>query len=187
MDLESFLAWEDAQEEKHELIDGAPVPRRLRLMVGGTPEHALIAMNIGAALHPRLRNGPCRPFSSDLRVLMANGDLRYPDVTVLCRPLRRGEKAVSDPKVLFEVLSPSNNPLQMTGLLHAYQNVASVEHIALVNQEAPFVQLWSRAANGWMFTEIEGAEAILPLPAIDAELAFAEIYDGVALAASTPD
>lgn len=187
MDLETFFVWEDAQDEKHELVAGAPVPRRLRLMAGGTPEHALISANLVRVLGTRLRNGPCRPFTSDLRVLMANGDLRYPDVTVLCRPLRRGEKAVDDPKVMFEVLSPSNNAMQMTRLLHSYQNIASAEHIVLVNQEAPFIQLWSRAANGWMFAEIEGAEASLALPAIDVELPFAEIYEGVALAPSAPE
>ncbi len=184
MDLETFLAWEDAQEEKHELIDGVPVPRRLRLMAGGTPEHSLIAMNIGVSLHSRLRNSPCRPFTSDLRVLMADGGLRYPDVTVLCRPLRRGEQAVSDPRVLFEVLSVSNKPLQLTRLLHAYQGIASAAHIALVNQESHFVQLWTRAANGWTLSEIEGAGELLALPAIDVTLPLAEFYEGVDLVQS---
>ena len=187
MDLQTFLAWEDSQEEKHELIDGIPVPRRLRLMAGGTPEHALIAMNIGVALQSRLRGGPCRAFTSDLRVIVADGGLRYPDVTVLCRPLRRGDQVVADPKVLFEVLSPSNNPLQMTRLLHAYQGIASAEHIALVNQEAPFVQLWTRVANGWTLSEIDGAGESLALPAIGVSVPIAEFYDGVELAPSAPN
>lgn len=187
MSLEAFLAWEEVQLEKHELIDGAPVARRLRLMAGGTPEHALIAMNIGAALKSRLGAGPCRPFTSDLRVLMANGGLRYPDVTVLCRPLRRGEQAVNDPKVLFEVLSPSNSPFQMTRLLREYQGVESVVHIALVSQELPFVQLWSREGGDWSLLEIEGEEELLALPAIEVTLLLAEFYEGAELPPSAPN
>jgi Uma2 family endonuclease len=187
MTLEAFLAWEDAQEEKHELIDGAPVPRRLRLMSGGTPEHALIAANIIHALKTRLGAGPCRPFTSDLRVIMADGGLRYPDATILCRPLRKGEQSVNDPKVLFEVLSPSNSPFQLTRLLRDYQGVASVAHIALVSQDSPFVQLWTREGAGWALAEIEGMGEHLALPAIEVTLPLAEFYDGAELAPSTPN
>jgi Uma2 family endonuclease len=186
MDIGTFLAWEDAQEEKHELIDGVPVLRRLRLMSGRSPEHALIAANIIRSLGNRLRAGPCRPFTSDLRVIMADGGLRYPDATVLCRPLRKGEQTVSDPKVLFEVLSPSNKPLQLTRLLHDYQGIASVAHIALVSQDGPFVQLWSRDGANWALAETEGMDGQLALPAIEVTLPLAEFYDGVELAALAP-
>ncbi|MEQ1618123.1 MAG: Uma2 family endonuclease [Terricaulis sp.] len=184
MDLETFLAWEDTQEEKHELIDGLPVLRRLRLMSGGTPEHALIAANLIFSLRSRLGAGPCRPFTSDLRVIMTNGGLRYPDATVLCRPLRKGEQAVADPKVLFEVLSPSNSPLQLTRLLHEYQGVASVEHIVLVSQDSPFAQIWTRAGADWALVEVGGGDKQIALPAIDVVLALAELYEGVELAPS---
>ena len=59
MSLEAFLVWEEAQDEKHELVDGAPSLRSTRLMAGGTRQHALIAANVIAALRPRMRGGPC--------------------------------------------------------------------------------------------------------------------------------
>ncbi len=183
-DLATFLAWEDLQEEKHELVDGVPVLRRSRLMSRGTPDHALIAANIIRALGNGLGAGPCRPFTSDLRVIMANGGLRYPDATVLCRPLRKGEQAVDDPRVLFELLSPSNSPLQLTRLLHEYQGVASVVHIVLVSQESPFAQVWTRVGSDWALDEIQGLSEHIALPAIDAVLPLAELYEGVGFAPS---
>lgn len=179
--LDRFLEWEDAQDEKHELVDGFPVLRRLRLMAGGTPEHALIAMNIGIALHPKLRGGSCRPFGSDLRVLTPRGNLRYPDVTVLCRPLRRGEKAVQDPSVVFEVLSPSNSPFQLNTLVRDYQSIPGLAHIVLVSQESALAQVWSRVEGGWDLAEVRGLEASLDLPALGVATPLGPFYEGVEL------
>jgi Uma2 family endonuclease len=88
--------------------------------------------------------------------------------------------------VLFEVLSPSNSPLQLTRLLHEYHGVASVEHIALVSQDGPLVQLWTRAGAEWALSEIEGMGGALPLPALGATLPLAEFYEGVEFAPSAP-
>ena len=45
--LDEFLAWEARQPERWEFVDG-----RLRMMAGGTVDHARIAMNILATLRP---------------------------------------------------------------------------------------------------------------------------------------
>jgi hypothetical protein len=59
---------------RHEYLDG-----EIYAMAGGTPEHAALAMAmaIGASFLERLRGGPCRVFTSALRVrVLATGDRR---------------------------------------------------------------------------------------------------------------
>ena len=53
----------DATDGKHEFRDG-----EILAMSGGSPQHALIALNVGVALRSRLRGKSCLPYTSDLRV-----------------------------------------------------------------------------------------------------------------------
>jgi hypothetical protein len=58
-------------------------------MGGGTPTHAALASQVTLAIGPALRDGPCRLYSSDLRVCVEDTGLTtYPDLTVICGPLR---------------------------------------------------------------------------------------------------
>ena len=177
MTVDEFLAWEETQEEKWELVSGAPVLRETRLMAGGTPGHARIAANVIAALHPRLRGGPCAVYTSDFKVRAVDA-VRYPDVTVDCGTDRKA-KTAGDPRVVFEVLSPSNNAFVQTRLLTDYQSIETVEQIVFLNQDAPEAQVWRRAANGWTFEAVTSLDATMALPSIGADLPLAEDYEGV--------
>lgn len=182
MSFEDYLAWESAQEEKHEFVDGVPVPRRLRLMAGGTLQHAGIAANIVVALQNRLRGGLCRAVGSDLKVRSATGNARYPDVIVNCSPLSLTLVA-PEPRVLLEVLSPSNNTSHQVRLVADYQATPTVEQIVFVQQESPGAQVWTRAADGWRVEAFDALEAVLPLTSVGVELPLGEVYDGVAFEA----
>jgi Uma2 family endonuclease len=185
MSVDDFLAWEALQPEKWELVDGAPILRRTRLMAGGTPRHAQIAANIIIALGAQLRGGPCRVYTSDLKV-RSDRAVRYPDVTVDCGTGERA-KTAETPRVVFEVLSPSNNAFQQMRLLHDYQSIPAVEEIVFVNQEGLDVQVWRRRANGWAFEEFETLEGDIALASIAAALPTAAIYDGVVFEAPQAD
>ncbi len=73
-----YLALEEASNTKHEFLDG-----EIYGMAGGTPEHAALSVAVSSAFLAQLRGGPCRVYSSDLRVrVLATGLATYPDVTV---------------------------------------------------------------------------------------------------------
>jgi Uma2 family endonuclease len=171
-----FLAWEAEQPEKWELVDGAPMLRETRLMAGGTPRHARLAANIIAALHPQLRGGPCAAYTSDLKVRSEHA-VRYPDVTIDCGT-RADAKTAETPRVLIEVLSPSNNTFQQLRLLSDYQSIETVEEIVFVSQDAAEAQSWRRVANGWTLAEHAGLEAIIVLESVPATLPMRAIYEG---------
>ena len=68
-----YLAHEDASAEKHEFLEGD-----IYAMAGGTPEHAALSVAISSLLSNPLTGGPCRVFSSDLRVrVIATGLATY--------------------------------------------------------------------------------------------------------------
>lgn len=198
MSLEEFLAWEQLQNEKHELIDGVPVPRRVRkgasepvilpdgttMMAGGTLKHHRIALNIVHHLRIRLAGGPCQPLGSDVLVPSPTGRARYPDVHVHCVDYPDDLALTApEPSVLFEVLSPSNTMKQQMELLDDYQAITSVQQIVLVDGRRPFVLDSRRGELGWRRAELDGLEAVLELPAIGTELPFTEIYERVSFGA----
>ena len=81
-----YLDLEGAINVKHAFLDG-----EIYAMAGGTPRHAALTLAVGAALHAALRGGPCRAFSSDLRVrVTATGLATYPDVAVVVAGIDRG-------------------------------------------------------------------------------------------------
>ena len=100
MSLEAFLAWEEQQELRWE-FDGFEAVA----MTGGTSEHSAIERNLILALASRLRGKPCQPYTSNLKIFVA-GSIRYPEAFVVCSPVPRGTLVVTEPVVVFEILSP---------------------------------------------------------------------------------
>jgi Uma2 family endonuclease len=76
-------------------------------VTGGTRAHADIQANLTTALRTRLRGKPCRFYGSDLKIRTAEGHIRYPDGFVTCTAGENASTLVSDPVVIFAVLSPS--------------------------------------------------------------------------------
>ena len=80
-----YLALETSSGVRHEFVDGTAYA-----MAGGEPEHARLALSVGAELRQLLRGGACRVFSSDLKVRVpASGNAYYADAAVVCGPLAR--------------------------------------------------------------------------------------------------
>jgi Uma2 family endonuclease len=97
--LADYLRLEAESSTRHEFLEGEIVA-----LAGGTPEHAALAMAVGAQLMNQLGGGNCRVYSSDLRVHVVDSGLTtYPDVTVVCGPterLRTSDTTVVNPKLL---------------------------------------------------------------------------------------
>jgi Uma2 family endonuclease len=174
MTIKAFLAFADRQnpDEHWELHDGVP-----RLMVGGSPFHGMIAANIvGAVIGPSRARG-CRPFIS---MLVAVGDYTAyePDVLLRCGPLERHDRTLADPKVVFEVLSPSTMDFDRGPKFERHKRIDSLEQIVLVYQDSYRVESWLRLDGTWEAeTKILTAiTASLAIPAIGASLAMSDIY-----------
>lgn len=185
MTADEFLIWRQSQEGTWEFVDGSP--RRkfrnpLNLIAGGTVNHARVAGNIIAALRPRLRGSGCMPTGSDLAVRNLRGGLRQPDVMVECRPVRGSELEAREPKVVFEVLSPSTRGVDLLKKAEEYRQLPTLAHLVILEADLARAVVWTRGEDGgWDVEEVSGLKAVLRLPAIGADLSMAETYEDVDL------
>ncbi|HEY4002221.1 MAG TPA: Uma2 family endonuclease [Candidatus Xenobia bacterium] len=181
---DEYLTLERSAESKSEWIDG-----EIFAMGGGTPDHSTIKTNIAGELHRQLKGTGCRVYDSDMKVRVVSrraamrGLFTYPDVTVVC-----GEPQFHDtygdilvnPKVLFEVLSPSTNDYDRGQKRLRYQAIPSLSDYCIVAQSGPRVEHWLRSPDGtWAVTPVSGLGGSLVLASIDCGLPLSDIYDRI--------
>ncbi len=162
--FEEYLETEEIAGVRHEFFDG-----EIYAMAGGTPEHAAMAAAVTTILGRQLGSGPCRVYSSDLRVrVAATGLATYPDVTVVCGRSERDANSsthVTNPKILVEVLSPATAEYDRGEKLEHYRQIPSLEAVVLIDHEVPKIELWTREPNGWVERRFSVGE-VVPLDPI---------------------
>lgn len=170
---------DEEAEGRLEFIDGAVVA-----MAGASYNHVVICTNLVIGLGTRLKGAPCRALSNDMRTKLATGhDYVYPDVTVVCGPpeleKNRGE-TLTNPKVIFEVLSPSTTRLDRGRKAQLYREMPSLQAFVVVEQDAANIELMARnEAGDWVVTSYDGIDATVPLACLGVSLPLSEIYEGV--------
>jgi Uma2 family endonuclease len=179
MSLADFLAWEERQEFKYEFDGFEPVA-----MVGVSRAHAVIQRNIMRALDNRLRGTPCEPFGRDLKIEVV-GRVRYPDAFVVCTPGAGTDKIVTDPVVIFEILSDWSAHRDRITKNEEYRLTPSVQRYAMLEQLAPAAMVFAREGDRWVGTLLKG-EAVLSMPEIGIEVPLAEFYEGLEFTESEP-
>jgi Uma2 family endonuclease len=172
-----YLTLEDDSDVRHEFLDGD-----IFAMAGGTPEHAQLAMSVGAVLVQRLRGGPCRVMSSDLRVrVLATGLATYPDVTVACGEMERDPESrvtIVNPTVVVEVLSDATEDYDRGEKLEHYKRIASLREILFVSHREPLLTACSRQDGAWTTRDARAGESIR-LESIACDISVDQVYDGV--------
>ncbi len=176
MTLQQFLVWEERQELRYEFDGFQPVA-----MTGGTAAHSAIQRNIIYALTGRLRGKPCRPHGSALKIEVA-GRIRYPDAFVVCTPLAPRQTVVTDPVVVFEVLSDSTANTDPVEKNAEYRATASIQRYVILEQTHAAGIVFARKGEDWISEIVAGDNATLRLPEIGIEIPLAEIYIDVELA-----
>ena len=184
MTADEFLRWDYEREGKHELVDGFV----LRMMVGARDKHDGITVNVLSELRQRLRGGDCRPRTDDLAVRTTTNGVRRPDVTVDCGPRDPNALEALDPRVVFEVLSPSTRVTDATVKLDEYKSVDGLAHIVIIDPDVVDVVAWSRAggSEGWTMARFTDLDDALPLAGIGTELPLATIYEDADPAPAPP-
>ena len=173
MTLEQFLAWEERQPLRHEFDGVQPVA-----MTGGTAAHAAIQVNLITSLRNRLRGKPCQPFGSELKLLVA-GRVRYPDAFVVCTPVPPRATVVTEPVVVFEVLSDSTAGNDLVVKNAEYRATPSVQRYVVLQQTSAAAVVFARKGEDWVTDLLAGDDAVLRLPEVGIEIPLAEIYADV--------
>ena len=148
-----FFAWQERQSELYELVDGYP----LKMMSGAANRHDQITVNIIVASANRLRGKSCRPTTQDTGIKISNTQIRRPDVAIACGPVVENSYIASDPRVVFEVLSPSTRLFDHAKKLEEYKSVASLRHILLIDPDAAEIIAFTRQTDAtWTSRTIAG-------------------------------
>lgn len=174
---EDYLEGELHSDVKHEYLSGV-----VYAMGGARNLHNDITGNVFATLHARLRGKPCRPCNSDTKVRIRLPDqLRfyYPDAQVTCHPNPPDDTFQDQPILVVEVISESTRRTDEAEKLHGYCTIPSLENYLLVESERALVIGYRRTPDGFVRDVHSGLGAIIALPAIEAELPLAEIYERV--------
>lgn len=174
---ETYLVFERASHEKHELIDGD-----VRAMTGASRKHNLINFNITVALGTQLRGRPCEGYANDMRVRVPNHNYVYPDIAIVC-----GEAQIEDdqldtllnPAVIIEVLSPSTEQYDRGTKFEHYRALESLQEYVLVSQAQPHIERYVRHEAGWLLTEVKGLDAVMELSSVGCTLTLSDVYDKV--------
>jgi len=180
-----YLAFEEASTTKHEFLNG-----EIYGMAGGTPEHAALSVAVSSALLAQLRGGPCRVYSSDLRVrVLATGLATYPDVTVVCGEVERDPESattVVNPRVVVEVLSDATEAYDRGQKLDHYRRVPSLAGVVLVSLREPLIEVWQPAAEGsWRRAESRTGQTAV-IEALSLRLAVDDVFEGFRPQAQRP-
>ena len=179
MDADAFLLWCLEQESRYELVDGIP----LEMMTGASGTHDLIVTNIIALLKAQLRGGPCRPTTADIAVRTRLRGVRRPDVTVTCDPPRGDVYEATEPRMVVEVLSPSNVGVAWDRKMREYRRMDVLDYILLVDSQTVAATLYVRTDARWDDIDADDLTAVLEMPKLGCRLAMADIYEGTELAA----
>ena len=174
--VEQYLALDHAGQVRHEYIDGA-----VYALAGGTQAHSAITINVAAQLHAAVQGGPCRVYSSDLKVRVSPTRYLYPDVSVGCEVDDQRDDAdwLTAPRVVVEVLSDSTAVYDRGDKFAYYRQIASLRDYVLVETGCRLVEVHSRDdAGGWRVRHYEG-NATVELPSLGVRLALDAIYAGV--------
>ncbi len=174
---EYFQFDEDSYEARYEYIDG-----HLRMLAGGTPNHAKISINISTVLNTALSEGSCSVYSSDIRVRLSESRYVYPDVTVACDEQQQGDgNMLLYPRLIVEVLSPSTEAYDRGQKFTYYRECSTIREYVLVNTQRPFIEVFRREDNNfWTYHAFESGDEV-ELASLEVRFPVIEVYRKVKL------
>lgn len=178
--LIDFLAWENLQAERHEFYRG-----EIFAMVGARRQHGLVTLNLATSFKSHLKGNPCRAFTADMKVQVADDAVFYPDVFVTCDAQDlKTDQVFRRPILIAEVLSPSTQAFDRSLKFAAYRQIDALQEYLLVDPETRSVEVFRRNERGLFELHDQTSAAQLHLASIDLHLAMAEVFDGLDDAAS---
>jgi Uma2 family endonuclease len=165
---DEYLRGELESDVKHELIEGS-----VYAMAGASANHERISGNVYAEFRSHLKNLPCEPFGSDMKVKVGS-NFFYPDVIVDCNFDESEPYHTESPVIIVEVLSKSTRRTDETTKRINYLNIPSLQEYVLIEQNIVDVEV-VRRAEGWQSKHYFLGDEVT-LEAIDLTLSVEEIY-----------
>lgn len=174
-----YLALERRAEFKSHYYRG-----EMFAMAGASREHNLIVGNLVREIGNALKDRRCEVYPSDMRVkVVATGLYTYPDATVVCGEPEFEDNqfdTLTNPMVLFEVLSASTELWDRSGKFRQYREIPSLREYVMITQDRASVERYIRQADGgWLLQEIQSIEDSVEFDSIAVTIPLSEIYRNI--------
>ncbi len=171
LSTQEYLDTELVSLVKREFINGD-----VYAMAGASTNHNRIVANLSRELGNILKNTPCEPFASDMKVQVER-NFFYPDVLVVCDHETNDLGITDAPLILVEVLSKSTRQIDHTLKRTAYQQLPSLLEYVLIEQDIVDIEV-CRRHNHWQSEHYYLGDEVF-FESIDFRLPVAEIYERV--------
>ncbi len=173
--LDDFLAWENAQPDRHEFYRG-----EVFAMTGGRRTHGRAVVNLAFELKSRLAGSRCQVFTESMKIQIGQDTILYPDVFVTCdRADLATEMVFRSPSLVVEVLSPSTQAYDRSQKFALYRQLASLREYILVDPETRRVESFQRNADDqWLFHDMS-QDPVMRVACLDLSIPLAQVFEGM--------
>jgi Uma2 family endonuclease len=187
MTVEQYLTLDEATDAKYEFENGYVFMVRPPStayddqavdMAGGSVAHADVCAQLTYLLVGALRGKPCRAYTSDARMKLAERQYYYPDITVACG--QQTGSMLQNPTVVIEVLSPTTEKRDRGSKFKTYKTLPTVQEYMLVGSEKKVIELYRREGNFWRQYQYREGD-LVELTSLGVRFPFDEVYYGIDL------
>ncbi len=181
MTVAEFLAWNPPGPEMWQLVDGEP-----QAMAPANRTHGTIQGELGSLIRNHLdeHSIPCTLVVTPgvIPHVQSDTNIRVPDLAVTCSPYESEEAALTDPVLLVEILSPTNQA-ETWANVWAYTTIPGVKEILVLKTAAIGAELLRRNPDGsWPKRPMSVEEGELTLESIGFRVALEAVYRTTRLA-----
>ena len=164
--VDAFLAWNVPIGCAWQLVDGTP-----QAVVPASLVHGVIQAKLAALIdnHLTARNSGCFVATEPGVVPRVQSDInmRVPDLAVTCSPGLPGDRALRDPILIIEILSPSNRAETWMNVW-SYTTIPRVQEILVLHSDKIGAELPRRGTDGvWPERPLAVEDGDLTLVSID--------------------
>src|SRR6266851_6265957 len=177
MDVEDYLLLNRSSKSiRYEYLDG-----EIKMLAGGSPDHAIIIANLTATIKGPLRGSQCRVYNSDVQLQLSKNRYVYPDITVSCDQRDQNQKeTIHYPRLVVEVLSPSTEATDRGKKAAYYRACPTIQEYIMVDSEEVFVEVHRREEQRWTINIFEPGDTIT-LESLIIQFPIEDAYEGTSL------
>jgi Uma2 family endonuclease len=175
MSVAEFLAWDPGDGQPWQLVDGEP-----RAMAPANRTHGALQNELGSLIRNHLveRRSPCSVVTTPgiIPHVRSSHNFRIPDLAVTCSGYQAEESALTDPVLIVEILSPSNEADTWANVW-TYTTIPSVREILVLHSATIGAEILRRLPDNTWPEEPELIESgTLALDSIGFSVALADLY-----------
>jgi Uma2 family endonuclease len=133
----------------------------------------------------RAANSPCDTFTADIGIRTPAGNIRRPDVSVLCPPFDEDASTTDAPRLIVEVLSESAERIDRLIKLDEYKAIDTLDYIVMIDPTRIAAGFWFRgAARAWQSMTFHDFDATIDMPVLGISINLSTLYDRVQVTSS---